>query len=50
MSRKVVGVRGTDAESGAAKQMVDFRIELGHGGSERDRHDAVREGGGVLTQ
>ena len=29
---KDVGVRGTDAESGAAKQVIDFRVELGHFG------------------
>ena len=43
-------VRGAGAESGAAKQVFDVWVELGHVGSERDGHDAVREGGGVLTQ
>ena len=29
---KDLGVDGTDAESGAAKQVIDFRVELGHFG------------------
>ena len=45
-------VLGADAESGAAKQVIDFRVELSHSGplSERDRQHVVRERGGELTQ
>ena len=49
-------VRRAGAESGATEQVIDVGIELRHDGlqwgarspaSERDRHDAVGEGGGV---
>ena len=46
-----VDLGGADAKSGAAKQVIDFRVQLSHGGySERDRQNVVRKRGGVLTE
>ena len=35
---------------GTAKQVIDFRIDLSHGGLERDGHGVASERAGVLTQ
>ena len=45
-----VDVRDADAKTGTTKQVIDFRVDCSHAGSERDRDDVVRERGVVLTQ
>ena len=36
MSLEGVDVGGADAESGATKQVIDFRVELSHGGTQSE--------------